>query len=309
MIVIEKLDDYNEELLEQMRLEIERYINDNFAKSLNLTRLDCLYFPNDFDKAILDFQIAHGLEERGYTNNEMGTAFGKTMQLMVDGDEKDRIFIRKEILIALFLGDDEGKQLSLNLIHHELCHVHENHDLASMTGFQKEMEEDNEGLNHVLNLHAMNIFSEYVVPKMAVTTKAIQKIVNVDFLIEIIEYTKNNMDNQIQKFEDGEIEILAVFGSVQLTGGHLMKVLATLIGELEGLNKNFSEVEEQIDLFMDQYYIGEIWSELKNALRTLDSTYPNWDSLNVLEPLKEVILKMWNCLRVYPTRDEINILI
>lgn len=197
-------------------------------------------------------------------------------------------------------GEDNLRQIAINVIHHELCHVHERHDLTNMIEFQKELEEDKEGLNYVLNLHAMNIFSEYVVPKMAVTTKAINSILNVNYLIEIIEYSKKKMDEEIIRYQDGEIELIEVFYSVQLISGHLMKVLSTLIGELDGLKVDPVKVNEQLNLFMSNYYIGAIWIEFKQALRELDSAYPNWKTLSVIMPLKEVIMKVWNCLGVYP---------
>lgn len=70
------------------------------SKGLDLSRLDYIYFPNDFDKAILEFQIEQGISERGVTNNAMGTTFGKTIELEVNGELKDRIFLRKRNFIT-----------------------------------------------------------------------------------------------------------------------------------------------------------------------------------------------------------------
>ncbi|PGE94286.1 hypothetical protein COM61_32545, partial [Bacillus toyonensis] len=132
---------------------------------LDLSRLDFIYFPNDFDKAILEFQIEQGISERGVTNNAMGTTFGKTIELEVNGELKDRIFLRKEILLQLLLGEGYAQKLSLNTLHHELCHVHDNNDLAKMFDFQAELDMESDTIYSVLNAHAMNIFSEYIVPK------------------------------------------------------------------------------------------------------------------------------------------------
>jgi hypothetical protein len=55
MIVIDKLDGIEENIIEQMKAELEKLITENFSIVLNLSKLDFLYFPNDFDKAVLEF--------------------------------------------------------------------------------------------------------------------------------------------------------------------------------------------------------------------------------------------------------------
>ncbi|VDG98852.1 Uncharacterised protein [Lysinibacillus sphaericus] len=309
MIVIDKLDGIEEYALEQMKEGLERLVSESFCKVLNLSRLDYLYFPNDFDKAVLEFQIEQGMSERGSTNNAMGTAFGKTMEVEIDGELKDRVFLRKEILLHLFYGEEDNQTLSMNTIHHELCHVHEHNDLENMVQFQKELDVESNNLDSVLNAHAMNLFSEYVVPKMAVPTKNQDTIVDTSYLAEIIDFTQKEMKKEIDEFHNGELDALEVFGKLQLKTSHLLKVLSTVIGEIDGIAKETAIIYEQdLDSFIGSYHISECYLALKSALRELNITYPNWKQVTDIQPLKNCILQTWNKYNVYPTKYGIRIL-
>lgn len=309
MIVIDKLDGIEGNIIEQMKEALEKLIIESFSGVLNLSRLEFLYFPNDFDKAVLEFQIEQGISEIGSTNNAMGTAFGKTMEVEVNGELKDRIFLRKEILLHLFFGDENTQTLSLNTIHHELCHVHENNDLANMEEFQAELDIESNTFDSVLNAHAMNLFSEYIVPKMAVTTKDPHNIIDKDFLTDIITYTQEEVKKDIEKYLNGEIDTLNFFGELQLKTSHLLKVFSTTIGELDGITKETALINErQLDSFISNYQISDCWFSLKSALRKLNKTYPNWKQVADIEPLKDCILQIWNTYGVYPDEFGIKIL-
>lgn len=308
MIVIDKLDDIEENYTEKMKEHVE-IIVEWLSKGLDLSRLDFICFPNDFDKAILEFQIEQGISERGVTNNVMGTTFGKTIELEVNGELKDRIFLRKEILLQLLLGEGYAQKLSLNTLHHELCHVHDNNSLAKMFDFQAELDMESDTIYSVLNAHAMNIFSEYIVPKMAVTTKDPNTIIDTNFLADIISYTQKEVKKDIEKYQNGEINIFDFLGELQLKTSHLLKVFSTIIGELDGITKETELINEQLlDSFISNYQINDCWLSLKSALRELNKTYPNWTQVAEIEPLKKCILKTWNTYGVYPDEYGIKIL-
>ena len=312
MIIIDNIDEFkelNDTDIQQIKQFLEILIREKFQPNLNLSRLDSLYFPNDFDKAVIDFQIQQGLSERGATKNEMGTAFGKTFELEVNGEIKDRVFIRKQILWNLILGDNDIQQLSLNILHHELCHVHDNDVLANMKDFHRNLDLESNTIDSVLNCHAMNLFSEYIVPKMAVSTKNQEKIVDYDFLTEIIDYTQEQLNKDIEKFKTGNLKTLNFFHELQLKTSQLLKTFTTIIGELDGISRETAlYYEQQLDLFMDNYYINECWLNLKTALRKLNKTYPKWTEATDLEPLKDCILQTWNLYGVYPDESEIRII-
>ncbi|SCN42225.1 hypothetical protein [Bacillus wiedmannii] len=309
MIVVDKLDGIEEYVIKQMK-EVVEMIVERFSKVLNLSRLDFLYFPNDFDKAVMEFQVEQSISERGFTKNAMGTAFGKTMEVEVNGELKDRIFLRKELLLHLSFGDENTKTLSLNVIHHELCHVHDNNVLANMEDFQAELDIESNTIYSVLNVHAMNLFSEYIVPKMAVTTKNPNNIIDIDFLTEIISYTQEEVKKDIEKYQNGEIDTLNFFWELQLKTSHLLKVFSTTIGEVDGITKETALIYEQLlDSFISNYPISDCWFLLKSSLRKLNKTYPNWKQVADIEPLKDCILKTWNTYGVYPDQYGIKILI
>lgn len=75
-----------------------------FSKVLNSSRLH-FYFSNILDKSVLEFQIEQVISKRGLTRNALETAFEKIMEVEL----KDRIFLRKELLLHLISGDKNTK--------------------------------------------------------------------------------------------------------------------------------------------------------------------------------------------------------
>ena len=296
MISIEEMNELTSEQIKSATLELQRLVETQLGTELDLRRLDTIYFPNDFHQSIIDFQVKHNLRERGATNNELGSAHGKTITFEVNHIEKDRIFIHKNILLSLFDDTSSMFPISINLIHHELCHVHDNYLLSSMTRFQDDLQFDSTGLSHVLNLHAMNIFSEYIVPKMAAWTK---HTLEIESLSHTIFDSKQIMNTIIEQYEQGELTDIEVFSNVQVIGGQLMKSLATFWGEWSYFQ--YDQKEELVTLihsFFKNSYLSNIWLPFKEALLTLDSSYPDWKDVSVLTSFKVIILEMWQCLGV-----------
>ncbi|WP_241657794.1 hypothetical protein [Anaerobacillus alkaliphilus] len=97
-----------------------------------------------------------------------------------------------------------------------------------MEEFKAELYIESNTIDSVLNAHAMNLFSEYIVPKMAVTTKDPYNIIDKDFLTDIISYIQEEVKKDIQKYLNGEIDKLIFFGELQLKTSHLLKILLNL---------------------------------------------------------------------------------
>jgi len=298
-IVIEQLEGYDEPTIKKMTEAFKEFVEIQLSPGLNLSRLDCIYIPNDFKEAILSFQITHNKDERGYTDNEMGTAFGKVIDFLDNGIEKDRIFLHKGIFLSLFGKDEKLKQLSVNNIHHELCHIHDHSNIEKMTEFNNQYSILPESLNKVLYQHSMNIWEEYIVPKMSAGTKNVESAFDVENIANLIKYTKQEMDTAVDEYYSDK-DTLKIFHKVQLLAGHLLKELSTLLGNLNGIFPENNAIEDAIDEVFQDTYIRDIWIKLKAALRDLEFRYPKWGDLNVLNPLNEAVLLAWNTLRVYP---------
>lgn len=70
---------------------------------------------------------------------------------------------------------------------------YDNNDLANMEDFQAELDIESNTIYSVLNAHAMDLFSEYTVPKMAVTTK----IINTDYLMIAVSHSPSFILNYL----------------------------------------------------------------------------------------------------------------
>lgn len=299
-IIIEPLEGLSESYIEKMKEVWKVFINNDLALGLNLSRLDCIYIPDDFEKAIIEFQIRHDKDKRGYTNNEMDTSFGKVITFKEGGKEKDRIFLHKAIFISLFKEDEELIQLSINTLHHELCHVHDHSNLDAMHLFKEQYQNQIESLDEILYAHSMNIWEEYIVPRMSARTIDSETAIDIDHIVKLVTYTVEKMSVAKEEYFQSK-DVWKVFYEVQLLSGHLLKKLSTLYGNYKGI---FEDDEKGLGSVIDERFennnLKDIWISLKNNLDNLYSEYPNWQDLSVLKNLNNTVLSTWNMLGIYP---------
>ena len=158
-VIIEQLDNFSADVLDQMKSGFIKFIRDEVGKDLNLELLDCIYIPNDFGKAIIDFQNEHNHDERGHTQNEQGEAAGKVIGRFENGRELKRVFINKGIFLGLFEDDEDFKSTAVNVVHHELCHVHDDYYFARMIEFNTQLKSEKPSLNKVLIDHSLDVWA------------------------------------------------------------------------------------------------------------------------------------------------------
>lgn len=120
-IIINKFFELDDEGINQLKVMLETLILDlQKLSNLDLSLLESIVVPEDFEKELISFQRKHKLLE-GYTHNEYAKAYAKVIDYKVNGEKKCTIFFEKHIVAGLY--SDETQQFSINTIHHELCHV------------------------------------------------------------------------------------------------------------------------------------------------------------------------------------------
>ena len=158
---------YSEDEKDNIKQTLKQLIEVTLSKNLNIESLSRIIVPEDFGEIIESFQREYGLLEKGYTNNELGQAVGKTMTYCENGVKYRVIIIRKEIVLGIFV--DKSKQLAAHTIHHELCHVHDEYYKSLMFTEESRIGYTND-LQHVLNIHSDVIWGEYIACRLSAST-------------------------------------------------------------------------------------------------------------------------------------------
>lgn len=120
-IIINKFFEFDAEEIKQVKIMLETLSLDlQKLSNLDLSLLESIVVPEDFEKKLISFQRKHQLLE-GFTHNEYAKDFAKVLDYKVNGEKKCTIFLEKHIVAGLY--SDETQQFCVNTIHHELCHV------------------------------------------------------------------------------------------------------------------------------------------------------------------------------------------
>ncbi|MBL0387896.1 hypothetical protein JJB07_14740 [Tumebacillus sp. ITR2] len=263
--------------------------------NLWLEKLDAIIIPDDFGEELIAFQKEKGISE-GFTENSYGTAVGKTLQYMVGDTSRFTIFLREYIMFGLF--SEEVKQQSANVIHHELCHVHDDTIKERMLGLEFVMRMGGD-FQTVLRLHADIIWSEFKATELSSVTKRVEEI-QIEHVLKMVERSKPFIDDEIAKYRIHG-EITALFDKVQLEASDLLKQLVYIIGDLVG--KGWSDKLEMFSELINRTYLKEIWTDLVKELMRLNSIYEHWSGVEELDTLGGVVMKLWNVYGLYPNEN------
>lgn len=272
--------DFDQKL--ELKNEIEEFLNE-MAKTLNLKSLRLIVACDDFNEDVISFQKLHGLR-LGYTNNANGVAGAKALSYIEDDEYKVSIFL-SPILLEHYIGNHT---YFFHVLHHELCHVHEGYISYELYG--ENIEECFERrLDKIKFAHAELIWSEYIATRLAISSINENNDCYFPAMIQAIIELKGNCKKIYEEyslFDD-------VFREMQLETSYLLKMCSYSLGYLHGLKTDMESIEEIIFQKIEMKYFEEIFHSLDKELKRLFSLFPNWDNVEELRTLSEIVFALW----------------
>lgn len=289
--------------------EVIRLIVDQLSKNLILDSLESIVIPENYKIELFNFQNKFGISV-GFTENEMGVGHAMTMTFLENDKEKKIIFIDKKV--AFFFIDEnklnsasdeikidlfENRQLCINLLHHELVHVHE-YEMLKMLKFDHKSKSIN-SLDNLLREFSQNIWSEYFACRLASATCTENNIKSeVENLLIQIKKVENKVKEEIIEYRShGKINILVPIINERVD--LLLKYTAYLHGKLYRFGDSRAELVIVInDILKDTILFG-VWANIGNDLNTLFNNFPKWEDDGVFDCLNENVKIVMNKLNIY----------
>jgi hypothetical protein len=214
---------------------------DQISAGLDLSTLESIFVTEDFGKEVIAFQEQHNLTERGYTDHEYGTAVAKVMEYW-DGDQfKQAVFLSQGIVYALFT---ENVQKAAHMIHHELCHVHDNYHKSKFYTNEGRAGIGIDPLTHLLYIHADGIWSEYIANRLSYPTLGnMEDDYLIPYMMDLMTKVKEDVNKEIEEYRvHGDIDHL--FGEVQVRSFLFLKIASSVIGYIQAAGLRRDQVEE-----------------------------------------------------------------
>jgi len=229
-----------------------------------------------------------------YTNESYAQAIGKTLNIRKNDDFEIIMILDANWAIYYLLGSKDNpktKDIKLfsHLLHHELCHVHDNN--KKIDALQKFwLKYECTGKSILIQPLAEMCWAEYIANFLSSSTVPEAFIVSfVGSLKEAVKRTKKDLEKEILKYRThSDLKVLLEY--FERHGNFLIKNAAYLMGYLDGLNRELSSIDNELFELISNSYFKTAWFEMQKALRYMHSQYPKlWKDIEIYNSLTHVM--------------------
>lgn len=263
-------------------------------ESLDFRRMHRIVVTADFAGELVELseQTVSG-NQITHTNEDYAVAVAKVM--ILPGDELEILpILNAQYIKALVLEESENNGADnfnyiLHLLHHELCHVHDNNKKID-SFYHLMLTHHYEGKDIFIRPLSEICWSEYIANFLSSKTVTDANLIDiVTSLIDAIKRTKSDIDNEILLYRyHGDLEkLLDIF---KRHGEFLVKVAAYTIGYLDGLGVTLEELSPEASKIIIGSYFESTWQAMHEALKEMKRAYPeDWRDLSIYNNLAEAL--------------------
>ena len=292
-----------------LNINIKATLKDEFARKIGLAIIDAIKAFEKFDSNI-DFRRMHRIivasdyagelanlslnpqsTEPRYTNEEYGVGIAQVRTIPYGGSFEFVPVINASIAAGLVQDNEEGYnseefKTTLHLLHHELCHVHDNNKkLDAISDMYLDDPKD-----EFLIPFADKCWTEYIANFLSCDTVTLDAISMIcENFIGAVQRTKDDIDSEISKYRlHGDLDgFIAIF---HRHGHFLAKSAAYVLGYMDGLDAPLEKLSTEASECLAGSYFENTWNKMHDALKHMRNLYPDqWKDLSVYHPLRDVL--------------------
>lgn len=268
--------------LKSVKASIE-FIIDELARDLNIKYLAEIIFTNKFKEDIFSLQRKYGLQEE-VTDDETAICAGKTIY---NAKNKSCVIIFRITIINDVFERGPRTQQMINLINHELGHVHD------YTMNWKIRNAVNELVDNIYIPSGLILWEEYIATRLA--SKTMGKDFNFGFTEIVYYYEATNLlvNKAICNYQLNR-NMISLFKNIYLDISRFIISCCYSFGYLDGhilddLTK-MNLLESNLRNIFQLCYIKSLHTELVK----LHEKYPHWESADELHYLSKAYFDCWN---------------
>jgi len=258
-------------------------------KDIDISCLAFISFTDTLSKDIHDFQTFHGIAITGLTDDNHGVAWGKSIQY---GDNY-AIFIKIEALKVIINQNstNEQKLFIINLIHHELCHIHDFQQNARIIESIK-----SRGNGHDLYT-AINLWQEYIANRLSAYSLPHSTNYSLEAILDNYKSISGDIKQAIDTYRsNGDASNL--YNEVHITfGQHFIFSCCYSFGFLDELVKDRGKISTLMAEYLGDIDISFI-EPIHDELILLFNKYPNWQSKTELIGLSDAYYNSWEMIGI-----------
>lgn len=261
------------------------------GNGLDLRRMHRIIVTSDLGGEIANLSIERGFEKSiTHTNEEYAVALAQVNILPIGDDYEIVIIIDAHLAAALTHTElmnpyDLDVHDACHILHHELCHVHDNN--KKIDALSKVM------LNHVytgkdkLTMPLTEVcWSEYIANYLSASSVSEGHLIGKnDSLLDSIYRAKQIVNEEILYYRyDGDL--LKLIEMFERHGAFLPKTASLMLGYLDGLEITLNELDNDVSKSLSDSYFEPTWTAMRKALREMREKYPDgWEDISIYNEL------------------------
>ena len=274
---------------------------------VDISTLNEVVIPDDFDAELIAFQESHDILERGRTNDDSGLAVCKVVKYKESGQIIQTVFLDEDVWLSMLFSPEKADcDMAIHLLHHELAHVQDSQHQQDLFSANFTSPHIND-LSVVLRKLARNTWGEYYASRTSGGTMPLEHACGLSGLYETVDYVLSKVQSLIDSCRyDGDIE--GLWNKSEELCWRFMYVIGSSLGYFHYNASYFAEESEIIEDVEKK--VGDslgklepVWTGASSALNALFNTYPNWTGVEDLDELSEVILKAFNVMGLFPRQE------
>lgn len=272
---------------------INAFANDGHV--LDFRRMHRIIVTNDFAAELAELsKVTASRNPITHTTEEYAIAVAKVL-LLPRGSEIEILPVVSANVAAGLVSEDpsyyqsETFRSTLHLIHHELCHVHD--DNKKIDAFPEViLKQSYEGKDKYVRSLAEIFWSEYIANRLSSSTASISFATAMTVnLTDAIPRTKLLVNQEIRAYRR-HADLNRLLDYFEHHGDFLPKAAAYACGYLDGLGISLRELSAEAEEMLNGSYFEQTWGAMRIALTEMYSSYPElWTSMSVYDPLAAAI--------------------
>lgn len=294
----------NEELANQVniQLQVHAILMRRRHPWLTFDALDSIVFHYDYQQALKDVS-----EKAGRPCEATSEVSGIGVAMTVHLDKKCVLVIDAGVALGLVTADDQAhKDLCIDLVLHELCHVHDYSRKSNLLAHEF-LKRKLQGLEFHTFTAADAAWNEYFANRYC-TSAASSPDMYPKYLADVVPDVLNDVKAAIRAYRTHHL-LDAVVATSNQKVRFLFQCFGYAAGRLLANEVSLADIALESEEALSNAGLIGVWKSVLSELQRLDESRDKWASFDEFKPLMQLVLDTYTVLGMHFRESEGQVMV
>lgn len=273
----------------------------------DLTRLEKIILAVDYPTALASVRRGFGsTEDVTPTHRDEAVGYGMALPVLRKDEPWSVLIVQLDMVCGLLSEDEDKVRFSLGFLMHELAHVHDQRiKTLQLPGVFLKMKLS--PFEAILHSAADATWSEYYACRIATRFDPKSVVTYAEIFRSSITSVWNTLARETLDYRISA-DLTKVWRAAVDQSSWIMRSAAYLMGSLDSLDMRKEEIDEELEDFIRNSFLSEIWDDLHLCLQDMSNNYARWheSGFEIYKPLMDIAERTLNSLGFFPENTDNN---